>query len=120
MQSNEAVLSRVHAMAVAAMAMAAPKNQAAALSVLTSLERQRLAGCGPKLLASLSRLLSHLPPTETADLAAWLAARPWFPAAKILATSGPASPVCGATVAGKKETAKKTVRRRSSVKRLWK
>jgi len=70
-----ACLARVHALVLAAMARATLPPIDAAGGSLTALELQRLAGLDPKLLASLSRLLSHLPPTPEAAAARFAALR---------------------------------------------
>jgi len=87
MQPNEAVFARVHALALAAMVAAAPSCDELESGGLNSCELARLAGVDPKLLASLSRLLSHLPCTPEAAAARFAALRVELAAKRAPATS---------------------------------
>jgi hypothetical protein len=58
---RRAVLSRCHALAVAAAASVTPAAAAAADGVLTPDELAKLQGCRPGLVAAISRAFRHLP-----------------------------------------------------------
>jgi len=87
MSPNEATFARVHVLAIAAMAAAAPAKINSAPRGLTPCELARLAGLDPKLLASLARLLSHLPCTPEAAAARFAARRVELAAKRVPATS---------------------------------
>jgi hypothetical protein len=84
---ESACRARVRTLALAAMARAGLPPIAPPIGGLTALELRRLEGCHPRMLASLSRLLSHLPPTPEAAAARFAALRSAAAIAKAPATS---------------------------------
>jgi hypothetical protein len=92
MQTIEVTIARVHALALAAMARAAPPPIDAAGGGFTSCELACLDGCHPRMLASLSRLLSHLPPTPEAAADQFSAMRRALAIARAPATSRAPAP----------------------------